>query len=115
MKGERTWYSVLSTEYAILGATRLHFASFWLILAALAVPVAAAPPKLNHFFPAGVQRGQSVTVTAAGDFSTWPVQAWIDRPGLTLTAEKDKGKFTIAASTDAIPGTYWIRLYNGDG
>src|SRR5262245_8608533 len=67
----------------------------------------AAPPKLNHLFPAGCQRGQSVVVTAAGDFSAWPVQVWSDRVGLTATAEKDKGKLKIDVAPDAIPGTYW--------
>jgi hypothetical protein len=75
----------------------------------------AAPPKANSLFPAGCQRGQSVAVTAAGDFSTWPVQVWSDRAGVTLTAEKDNGKFKAEVATDAAPGVYWLRMHNADG
>lgn len=75
----------------------------------------AAPPKVNNLFPAGAQRGQSITVTAAGDFSTWPVQVWSDRPGVTFTAEKDKGKFKVDVAGDAAAGMYWLRMQNADG
>lgn len=75
----------------------------------------AAPPKLTGLFPAGVARGQTATVTAAGDFSAWPVEAWVDRPGLTVTVEADKGKLKIAAAADAAPGVYWLRLTHAEG
>lgn len=78
-------------------------------------PAAAAPPKVNNLFPAGAQRGQSITVTAAGDFSTWPVPVWADRPGLTFIAEKDKGKFKVDVASDAAAGIYWLRMHNADG
>jgi hypothetical protein len=79
------------------------------------LPANAAPPKVTSLYPAGGQLGQTVTVTATGDFSTWPVQVWADRPGLTATAEKDKGKLQFAIASEAIPGTYWLRLTNADG
>lgn len=75
----------------------------------------AAPPKIDSFFPAGGQRGQTVVVTAVGDFSTWPVQVWVDRPGVTVTADKDKGKFSLAIAPDATAGITWLRAYNADG
>jgi hypothetical protein len=75
----------------------------------------AAPPKLNYFFPPGGQQGQSVGVTASGDFSMWPVKVWSDRGGITATAEKDKGKLKIDVAADAVPGVYWLRLMNDDG
>src|SRR3954454_9570370 len=75
-------YAVLSTPYAIIAAA----------LYILVASATAAPPKLNNFFPARCQRGQSVTVTASGDFSSWPVKVWADRPGVSRTEEKDKGK-----------------------
>jgi Bacterial pre-peptidase C-terminal domain len=75
----------------------------------------AAPPKLNNLFPAGCQRGQSVVVTATGDFSAWPVEVWSDRPGIVATAEKDKGKLKVDVAADAVPGVYWLRLYNNEG
>jgi hypothetical protein len=75
----------------------------------------AAPPKVDSFFPAGGQRGQTVVVTAASDFSTWPVQVWVDQPGVTVTAEKDKGKFSIAIAPDAPAGIAWLRAHNAEG
>lgn len=78
-------------------------------------PSFAAPPKVNYLFPAGVQRGQSVVVTAAGDFSNWPAQVWCDRPGITVVAEKDKGKFRVTAPEGAAPGVVWLRFYDAEG
>jgi hypothetical protein len=106
MLGQRTKYSVLSTKYSLLSA-----------LAAFAISslLQAAPPKLNYFFPAGGQRSQTVTITASGDFSNWPVQVWADRPGVVGTADKDKGKLNLAIAADAVPGIYWLRLTNAEG
>ena len=75
----------------------------------------AAPPELKHFYPAGAARGQSLTVTAGGTFSKWPVQAWIDQPGLEVEAAEKKGELEIRVAEDAQAGLYWIRLHNGEG
>jgi hypothetical protein len=107
MKSRCTWYSVLSTQYWVLGV--------WAAILILSQAALAAPPKVNYLYPAGGQRGQSVAVTAAGDFSTWPVQVWSDRPGIKATAEKDKGKFTLDVAADAAGGTYWLRFHSEDG
>ena len=64
--------------------------------------------------PSGGQRGTTIEVTAAGNFPKWPVQAWVDRPGLTLTPG-DKGKLTVSIAADAAAGVYWIRLPDADG
>ncbi|MEX2174716.1 MAG: hypothetical protein WD872_10165 [Pirellulaceae bacterium] len=82
---------------------------------ASAIPLLAAPPKLNYLFPAGGQRGQTTAVTAAGEFANWPAQVWADRPGLTATCEADKGKLQIAVAADAAAGTYWLRLADAEG
>jgi hypothetical protein len=81
----------------------------------LASPLLAAPPKVTHLFPAGGQRGQAVVVTAAGEFSNWPLQVWADRPGITAACEGEKGKLKIDVAADAVPGTYWLRLHDGEG
>jgi hypothetical protein len=104
---KRTWYSMPSTRYLVLSTLAP--------ITALVSAAFAAPPKLNNVFPAGCQRGQSVVMTAAGDFSTWPAQIWADRVGITATAEKDKGKFKIEVAADAAGGVYWLRAYNSDG
>lgn len=92
----------------------LRFAIMVMVVSAVA-QASAAQPKVDHFFPAGGQRGQTVVVTAAGDFSTWPVQVWADQPGVTATAEQDKGKFSVAIAADATPGVVWLRAYNEEG
>jgi hypothetical protein len=106
-----TQYQVPGTEYRfdirLLGAA---LASLF-----IASSVLAAPPKLTSLFPAGGQRGTTVAVTAAGEFSPWPVQVWADRPGVTAAAENGKGKLKVEIAADAIPGTYWLRLFNDDG
>ena len=43
------------------------------------------------------------------------MQVWADRPGLTATCEKDKGKLKIEVAADAVPGVYWLRLADGEG
>ena len=104
MKSRRARYSVLSTQYWVL-----------VVVAAVGQICFAAPPKVNNLFPAGCQRGQSITITAAGEFSNWPVNVWADRAGLSVTAEKDKGKFKVDVATDAGAGVYWLRMHDQDG
>jgi hypothetical protein len=75
----------------------------------------AAPPEAKYLYPAGAARGGSVEVTAAGNFAAWPVSAWVNRPGITVVPAADKGKFAVSVAEDAVPGVYWVRLYNGEG
>ena len=75
----------------------------------------AAPPKVDSLFPAGGQRGQQVTVTAAGTFGTWPAQVWVNRDGLQVECDKDKGKLKIAIDAEASAGTYWLRVHDAEG
>src|SRR4051794_12721526 len=75
----------------------------------------AAPPVVNYLFPPGGQRGTTVQVTAAGSFDTWPAKSWVSGHGVTVAAGKEKGKLTVTVSADAMPGTYWLRLYDDNG
>lgn len=81
----------------------------------VAVMAHAAPPKVTGVFPSGGGRGQTVTLTVSGEFSAWPVETWVDRPGVTLAAETDKGKLKATIAPDAAPGVYWFRLTNAEG
>jgi hypothetical protein len=108
----RAEHSVLSTRYQVRGPL---FSLVLLLGICFASPLLAAPPKLNSLFPPGGQRGQTLQLTAAGEFSNWPVQVWTDRPGLTTTCEPDKGKLKIEIAGDAIPGVYWLRLFDAEG
>lgn len=75
----------------------------------------AAPPKLDYLFPAGGQRGTTVTVTATGTFERWPAQAWAENKGVEVKAGKTSGQLSITIAPDAEPGVTWIRLYDEQG
>lgn len=87
-------------------------------LAAMHAPAAwawADAPTVQHLFPAGGQRGQTVEVTVAGTLAHWPAQVWVDRPGVVVNAAEEKGKLKVAIAADAVPGLYWLRVYDAEG
>ncbi len=90
-------------------------AAFLLIVALVASGSFAAEPVLDGLFPAGGARGTTNLVTAVGKFDSWPLKVWVNRPGLTFSAETNKGKFSVAISADAVPGPRLVRLYNEEG
>ena len=87
----------------------------WVAALLAVVPLHAAPPRLDAVFPGGGCRGQSTVLTAAGDWSVWPVQAWVDRPGIELLAGDAKGELRLNVAADAEPGVYWFRLHQAEG
>lgn len=91
--------------------------SFLLCLLCLfaALHACAAVPTLDHLFPAGGQCGTTFTVTAAGKFDPWPVKAWVDCAGVTFTAEKERGTFSVTLSTNAPIGPHLVRIFNPAG
>ncbi|HEX3727031.1 MAG TPA: PPC domain-containing protein [Pirellulales bacterium] len=84
----------------------------WMALAHMAE---GAGPEATSLLPSGAQRGTTVEVTAGGKFPKWPVRTWIDRAGITVTPESEKGKLSFAVAADAAPGVAWLRLYDADG
>ncbi len=74
----------------------------------------AAPPNITYLYPAGAQRGATVEVTAAGTFDT-ATKVWASGKGVSVEATKTAGKFQVTVAKDAVPGTYWLRVYNADG
>jgi hypothetical protein len=87
----------------------------FLALAGIPAAALAAPPTATSLFPAGGQRGQTVDVTASGSFSNWPAKCWASKPGVTVSAASDQGKFSAAIAPDAAPGLYWLRFYDAEG
>lgn len=75
----------------------------------------AAAPQVKYLYPAGGQRGQTVEIDAPGKFDAWPVNTWVDRPGLEIIAKPEQGKLTATVAADAVPGLYWIRVYDAQG
>ena len=85
------------------------------VLLAIGVRAIAAGPEVSTLFPPGGERGTTVEVTLSGKLEQWPVQAWVDEPGLAITAAEEKGKLSVAVADDAIPGPRWIRVYDAFG
>lgn len=75
----------------------------------------AAVPTLDHLHPVAFAAGSTGTVTAIGKFDPWPVQAWVDDPHLTITAQTNTGRLTVAVAPDAPAGPHLVRFYNGQG
>lgn len=87
----------------------------FVLLIALSSTVHAAAPTLDSLYPAGAQRGSTVTVTAGGKFDPWPVQAWADSPEIQITPAAASGTFTFKISDKAPTGPHLVRLHNADG
>jgi hypothetical protein len=75
----------------------------------------AEVPNLNYVFPAGGKQGSTVEVTVGGKLDPWPLDVWVDGPGLTFKTNETKGRFTVEISTNAPVGPHLIRFYNADG
>jgi hypothetical protein len=75
----------------------------------------AAPPALDHLYPAGGAIDSTNTVTITGKFEPWPPKVWVSSPGLEFNAQTNKGKFEVTMAPDAAPGPRWIRLFNEEG
>jgi hypothetical protein len=101
--------------YAGLHAKYAPQLALVVVVFSLSLPVFAAPPDVKYLYPSGAQRGQTVEIAATGTFPQWPVQAWVDRPGLTVAASSEKGKLSVTVAADAMPGLYWVRVHDADG
>ena len=103
---------------------QLQRTTTWAALLATIIACSASAeekaPSLGGLFPAGCSRSDTVTVTALGNFPSWPPKAWIRNEaevetGVSCKVLKEKGKLEISVPGDAEPGTYWLRLYNSAG
>ena len=81
----------------------------------LALSAEAAPPTLEYIFPAGAARGQTVTLTAAGQWPAWPLDIWTDRRDVTVRCGEKQGELQVAVAADAACGVCWLRLFHADG
>jgi len=88
-----------------------------IVVMAMLPPVVlhAGELKVDSFFPAGVQRGQTVSIEVGGKFAHWPVKLWVDRDDVTAQAAKEKGRLRVTAAAEATPGVVWIRLFDQQG
>ncbi|MEO1999126.1 MAG: PPC domain-containing protein, partial [Planctomycetaceae bacterium] len=67
---------------------------------------------MTRLFPAGGQRGTTVTVECTGKFN-WPVKIWA--PGVEVVALKDSGQIQVTIPADLAADRVWIRLYDAEG
>ena len=81
----------------------------------LSAPILAADPILSHLSPVAGQQGTTVSVAVAGKWDKWPPQVWVDAPGVTFNAGKDKGKFDVEIAQDAVTGPHLVRLFDAHG
>lgn len=70
---------------------------------------------LKGLYPPCGQIGTNVDVVLRSEPSNWPLNTWIDREGLIVTCQEQKGHLQFQVSAQAIPGTYWLRFYNEQG
>lgn len=75
----------------------------------------AAEPSLTHLFPAAGAKGAPVSVTAVGKFDPWPVQTWVDAPGIEFKPTDTAGKFDVTIADDAALGPHLVRFFNDSG
>jgi len=85
--------------------------SIWFSVSA----AAAKPPTLDRLFPAGARRGESVDVTASGQFDHWPVRVWASTPGVKVEPGGAKGTLKVSVANGVPPGVCWLRLADDEG
>jgi len=85
------------------------------VLAAFTLASYAAPPVVESIFPAGGQRGATLTLKSAGKFDVWPISVWSDSPALKIEPAKEKGLFTVHIAADAPLGPRAIRFFTAEG
>lgn len=86
------------------------------LIVLLATAASAAPPTVQHLFPAGAQRGQSVAVKLAGSLGDRELFAWCSRPGVQCElSPEDRSTLTVTVAPDTPPGPCWLRVFNAEG
>ena len=91
---------------------------FWclnIFLIICALTARAEVPTLDYLFPAGGQRGTSVTVSGGGKLDPWPAKVWADAPGIEFKAGTNKNTFIVQIAKDVPPGVHLVRAYNAEG
>jgi hypothetical protein len=75
----------------------------------------AAAPVLESLYPAGGQRGATLTVTAIGKFEPWPVKGWADSADIKIEPGPPSGGLTIKIGENVPTGPHLLRLFNSEG
>lgn len=103
---------VADTESTVIGKSIIG--SFGIALAFVATAW-SAPPEVTSMFPAGGQRGTSVSVTIQGKLGDGLVRTWCSNPAVTVTLPEKPGPIAVTIAAQAEPGVCWLRFYNDEG
>jgi hypothetical protein len=83
------------------------------VAAMMAQPLWAAPPKVDHLFPAGIQHGQTAQIKVTGKLDD-ATRVWCSRADVTLKLGK-KATLSVTVPVESAAGLCWIRFYNSEG
>ena len=86
-----------------------------LLCAGIVTPLVAAPPAITAVSPPAVQVGTTATLALAGKPGNAPIEAWCDRPELSVSMTGEKPQLQVEVPADAVPGLCWLRFYNAEG
>lgn len=90
---------------------RRHILSLLIVFASTARGV---PLVVDSIYPAGGQRGSTVTVTVSRKFDKAPLHIWADISSLKFEPGKSPGQFTLKIPGDAPLGPHLVRVYTTD-
>lgn len=88
---------------------------FWLAVSGSVGLARAAAPVLDQIHPVAVRPGTTNSLQVVGQFDPWPPKLWTDAPGVVLEPSTNKGFIQVVVEAAAIPGPYFVRLYNAEG
>ena len=87
----------------------------WLVVGAMAPRVWGDAPVIEHFSPAGIARGTTNCVTAAGRIGAWPAQVWCSAAQVSFHASTQQGQWEVRVPHEVPAGAHWVRVYSSDG
>jgi len=91
-----------------------HIQLIAVIAGSVSASLSAAPPAVDRLFPAGGQRGTTVSVQLTGKFDAG-TKAWCSRPDVKLDLDAKSRSLKLTIPKDTQPGVCWLRFYNAEG
>jgi hypothetical protein len=85
------------------------------LMAAVVLPVLAAPPALEHLFPPSARPGSTNELTGVGTLTPWPAPLVFNHPGIRATPTTNSPRYTLTVDASVPPGTYLARALNDEG
>jgi hypothetical protein len=86
-----------------------------LVTAVAPLAMFGAVPVLDGLFPPAATKGTASLVAVVGKVESWPLKVWASNPGISFSAQTNKGKFEVDVDGEVRPGPCLVRLYNDEG